>query len=399
MLMKLDFNSEALLRLLTILGEYSTYYPRIVGGSVRDKLLNLPITDIDINIDLLPEEVISVLTNHNVKVIPTGIEFGTVTAIIEGETFEITTLREDIQNDGRWPVVKYCKDFYLDAARRDFTINAMSYCVKDGKLYDYFGGLKHLHQQKLIFIGDAALRIAEDYLRILRFFRFSLRFANIIDVQGYKACCDHAIGLAKISKERLNAEFTKIINCKDARVVDIIEKMKSGGILSIIFPNIEIDLKFINGLYKTSALSSIELSIEAKYSLIYAAENNTEKLQKFFKDFKFSNNQIKKLTNFIKLKTSNDVLTDLHRLWYINYTDIIDYLVFCLCLDLMTQDLYISLMNYFSRKPPQFPVTSEVLISKGYEGAKLGQAIKLLQDKWLLSLCSLNLDDLLKLLK
>jgi poly(A) polymerase len=399
MLSKLDFNSKALMRLLTILGEYSTNFPRIVGGCIRDKLLNLPITDIDINTEILPQEVIKILQIKNIKAIPTGIEFGTVTGIVDGEKFEITTLREDIQNDGRWPVVKYCKDFYLDAARRDFTINALSYCVQENKLYDYFGGLEHLHEKKVIFIGEANERIQEDYLRILRFFRFSMRFASKLDTLGYKACCDNSAGLAKISKERINAEFTKILNYNDYKCVTIIEKMQSGGILNVIFPNISIKLDAFESGLKIMEEKTLQLSIEGKYGLIFANENNYERLIIFFKDFKFSNNQIKKLSIFIKLKISNDVLADLHRLWYIDYRDIADYIIFCFSLNLISDNVFLSLLDYFNQKPPKFPVTSNVLINMGYKEAKLGKAIKFLQDKWLLSLCTISLDDLLKLLK
>ena len=149
---------------------------RFVGGAVRDDLLNLPVSDVDLATRLKPEEVVERLEAAKIRAVPTGIDHGTITAVSSGSPFEITSLRRDVSTDGRRATVAFTDDWQEDAARRDFTINALSADPVTGDIYDYFGGKEDLLARRVRFIGDPLERIAEDHLRILRFFRFHARF-------------------------------------------------------------------------------------------------------------------------------------------------------------------------------------------------------------------------------
>lgn len=190
---------------------------RIVGGAVRDLLTGRAVSDVDVATDFLPQTVIARLRAAGLRAIPTGLAHGTVTALADGGQVEVTTLRQDVETDGRHAVVAFTEDFAVDAARRDFTINAMS-LAPDGTLYDYFGGAEDLAAGRLRFVGDAAVRIAEDYLRILRFFRFFLRYGREAPDQATaSALAAGAPKLTTLSAERLWSETAKILSVADPR--------------------------------------------------------------------------------------------------------------------------------------------------------------------------------------
>src|SRR5436305_15066794 len=185
---------------------------RYVGGAIRDDLLGLPVTDIDLATRIPPDEVIRRLEAAKIKAVPTGIEHGTVTAVRDGHPFEITTLRRDVSTDGRRATVAFTDDWQDDAARRDFTINALSADPVTGELFDYFGGLADLEQRHIRFIGDPLQRIAEDHLRILRFFRFHARFdAGEPEAAALDACTARANDLMALSRERIADEVLKLL--------------------------------------------------------------------------------------------------------------------------------------------------------------------------------------------
>ncbi|MGV6820250.1 MAG: CCA tRNA nucleotidyltransferase [Parvularcula sp.] len=180
---------------------------RFVGGCVRDSLIGLPPgpagrTDIDVATTLLPEETQSCLQAEGIKTIPTGLDHGTVTAVVDHIPIEVTTLRADISTDGRRATVAFTRDWELDAARRDFTINAM-FLTAGGEVIDLVGGREDLAARRVRFIGDAEDRIREDALRILRFMRFSARFAGALDEAGWQACISHRAKILTLSKERI----------------------------------------------------------------------------------------------------------------------------------------------------------------------------------------------------
>ncbi len=207
---------------------------RIVGGAVRDLMAGRPVSDVDIATKLPPEAVTEALKQAGLRAIPTGLAHGTVTALADGGTIEITTLRRDVETDGRHAVVAFTEDFRVDAARRDFTINAMS-LTPDGTVFDYFGGSADLAAGRLRFVGAAAERIAEDYLRILRFFRFHARYGREEpDGETARALIAAAPQLGTLSAERLWAETAKILAVADPR--DVLRLMAALGVLASLLP-------------------------------------------------------------------------------------------------------------------------------------------------------------------
>ncbi|MGE4410142.1 MAG: CCA tRNA nucleotidyltransferase [Sphingobium sp.] len=213
---------------------------RLVGGAVRDGLLHLDVNDIDLATSLSPEEVLQRLGKAGIKAVPTGIAHGTITAIIDHRPVEITTLRRDVSTDGRRATVAYTEDWREDAARRDFTINALYANPLTGEVQDYFGGLEDLAVRRVRFIGDAAARIAEDHLRILRYFRFLARFGSLPpDVEAYRACVDHANSLMALSRERIADEVLKLLALPDPSAVARL--MIDGDILKPVLPEIDRD--------------------------------------------------------------------------------------------------------------------------------------------------------------
>lgn len=209
---------------------------RFVGGCVRDALLNQQIKDTDLATTKLPEEVIKLLEKAGIRVIPTGLKHGTVTAVINKKNFEITTLRRDVSCDGRHADVEFTDDWEEDAARRDFTMNAMSVAY-DGKLYDYFGGQNDLEKHLVCFVGDAGQRCEEDILRILRFFRFNAYYGDMPpDEDGLAACKKYAGKISGLSGERIQAEMIKLLAAENP--ADILAVMQDNGISQHILPEL-----------------------------------------------------------------------------------------------------------------------------------------------------------------
>src|SRR6195952_730321 len=189
---------------------------RVVGGAVRNALLNIPFGDIDIATTALPDEVVRRAKAAGIKSIPTGVEHGTVTLVVDGQPFEVTTLREDIETFGRKAKVAFGRDWIRDAQRRDFTINGLSVDAA-GTVHDHVGGLADIAEKRVRFIGDPGARIAEDYLRILRFFRMHASYgAGEPDRAGYLACMRAQDGLATLSAERVRMEMLKLIVAEGA---------------------------------------------------------------------------------------------------------------------------------------------------------------------------------------
>ncbi len=210
---------------------------RFVGGTVRDELLGIPHADVDLATRLDPVSVMDRLKSTKMKVIPTGIDHGTVTVVSRGQVAEITTLRRDVSTDGRRATVAFTEDWKEDAARRDFTINALSADPLSGEIFDYFGGLSDLETRHIRFIGDPLERIAEDHLRILRFFRFHARFGSgEIDEAALDACTARANDLMALSRERIADELLKLLGLPNpAATVAIMLQRK---ILKPVLPEI-----------------------------------------------------------------------------------------------------------------------------------------------------------------
>ncbi|WP_068116120.1 CCA tRNA nucleotidyltransferase [Tropicimonas marinistellae] len=216
--------------------EAAGYQALYVGGCVRNTLLGFPVADHDLSTDARPDSVIAIMEDAALKVIPTGIDHGTVTVIAGGEPFEITTFRHDIETDGRRAVVHFATDVIEDARRRDFTMNAI-YCDRRGDIVDPLGGIIDLRARRLRFVGQAAERVQEDYLRILRFFRFSAWYADPdqgMDPEALAACAAHLDGLDRISAERIGGEMRKLLAAPDPS--QAVAVMQTTGVLGAILP-------------------------------------------------------------------------------------------------------------------------------------------------------------------
>lgn len=203
---------------------------RIVGGALRDALVGRPVREIDLATTASPDVVIERAQAAGLRTIPTGLAHGTVTVLIDGRAFEVTSLRTDVETDGRHAKVRFGRDFETDALRRDFTINAL-YLARDARLFDFVGGLHDIEAQKVRFIGDPEQRITEDYLRILRFFRFSAEFGREgLDAAGLLASIRKRNGLALLSRERVRAELFKLLCAK--RAPEVVAEMCDAGLLA-----------------------------------------------------------------------------------------------------------------------------------------------------------------------
>jgi len=228
---------RGLRKLLKALGS-SEGLTRYVGGAVRDDLVGLPVSDLDLATRLRPDEVIARLQATNIKTIPTGIDHGTVTAVSDGQTVEITSLRRDVSTDGRRATIAFTDDWREDAARRDFTINALLADPESGEIFDFFGGLDDLQSGHIHFIGEPLERIAEDHLRILRFFRFHARFGSgEPDEPALDACAARANDLMALSRERIADELLKLLGLTDPTATVAI--MLARGILKPVLPEID----------------------------------------------------------------------------------------------------------------------------------------------------------------
>ncbi len=227
-----SLDTQAVLGMLTDAG-HQAY---AVGGCVRNALMEAPVADVDIATSALPEQVVQLAENKGMKAVPTGLEHGTITVVSNGEPYEITTFRKDIDTDGRHAVVAFSENIEDDATRRDFTVNAL-YVEANGTLHDPLCGLADIKARRIRFIEDASQRIEEDYLRILRFFRFTAWYGDQscgFDPDGLAACATHVDGIQALSKERLGAEMKKLLAAPDP--APALAAMAACGVLAKILP-------------------------------------------------------------------------------------------------------------------------------------------------------------------
>ncbi|MCP5384449.1 MAG: CCA tRNA nucleotidyltransferase [Sphingomonadaceae bacterium] len=207
---------------------------RWVGGAVRDTLLDIAVKDVDAATTHLPERVIELCNAAGIRTVPTGIDHGTITAILPDGPVEVTTLRKDVSTDGRRATVAFAEDWQEDAARRDFTINALYAHPETLQISDYFGGLEDLATRRVRFIGDAHERIREDHLRILRYFRFQARFGAELDEEAEAACSELADTLKGLSRERVAMELLNLLALPDP--APTIARMRKLGVLPVVLP-------------------------------------------------------------------------------------------------------------------------------------------------------------------
>ena len=271
----------------------------LVGGCIRDTLSGKEVTDIDFAIDIDPEEVVKTLSNNNIKFYDIGIDYGTVTAVIDSKNYEITSLREDIETDGRHAKVKYTSDIKADSLRRDFTINAI-YANRDGELFDFHNGIDDIENRNLKFIGSANDRVKEDYLRILRYFRFYADFSNFeIDANLKKVFKEGSKNFSKISKERIWSELKKIINQNNS--FKSLSMMNEANILI----EISKDISFIKDYLKISYIENkINKPIDYLLKFSILLESSEYNANNFIEQFPISNEEAENLRTFINLDLS-----------------------------------------------------------------------------------------------
>ncbi|MEO0774613.1 MAG: CCA tRNA nucleotidyltransferase [Pseudomonadota bacterium] len=350
-----------------------------VGGCVRNGLLDHPVSDIDIATDAVPELVMQLAEGAGLRVVPTGIDHGTVTVVADDVPHEVTTFRKDVATDGRRAVVAFSKDIAEDAHRRDFTMNAL-YARADGTVVDPLGGLADLKARRVRFIEDAPTRIKEDYLRILRFFRFHAWFGDAeggLDADGLAACADLAEGIAQLSKERIGAEMIKLLAAPDP--APSVAAMRGASVLAQVLPGADdrllAPLVHLEGAVSPSSLRRLA---------VLGGEDVVDQLR-------LSKSDAKRLD---LLRDEMGATTPAHALGYRYGVEVgHDILLLRAVLSQMPptqQD-----MDDLARGANAvFPVASADLMPE-YEGPALGQKLKALEEAWIASAFQLTKADLL----
>jgi poly(A) polymerase/tRNA nucleotidyltransferase (CCA-adding enzyme) len=354
---------------------------RIAGGAVRDGLAGRAVSDVDFASPLTPDAVLARLRAAGIKAVPTGLAHGTVTAVVAGRGFEITTLRRDVATDGRHAVVAFTDDWEADAARRDFTINAMS-LSRDGVMHDYFGGRADLAAGVVRFVGDARARIAEDYLRILRFFRFFARYATAPDAVAVAAIEASRDGLSRLSAERIWSELKLILAAPDPRAA--LALMHRSGVLALVVAE-GFDLGGLNNLVAANAPVDPLLRVAA----LLAGDAEV-----FASRLKLSNEEFSRLTAlrapFTLSPASPDA--DLRRALADTQPEI---LITASWLAQVTPANWDSLRaRLAATAPPLFPLQGRDLIALGIEpGPRIGQILDAVRAWWLQGGCVADLES------
>lgn len=366
--------------------------PRIVGGAVRDSIIGIDNSDLDLITIFDPKRVTDILTSNKIKVKATGIKYGTVTAILDGYNTQITTLRLDKDCDGRYTNPEFTDDFEVDSKRRDFTINAMSYCPFEEKLYDYNGGYNDILKRRVVFIGEPLLRIEEDYLRILRFFRFSDKFAKNIDKKSLEACVQLKAGLTKLSKERVLMELKKLLespNChKTLRV------MLENNILTEVM-KLDISLDLLDEINEHTEKADICTRFAA---LIY--KNETATLRKELYQMHFAIREIDRIISLLEFRNKNpnpasaslDKIKDVFYHLWVDQTYHDSYMFITEC---WKSEHYEFLCQKMQQKPPIFPVKGNDLLSHGIRGRNIKSALTKMKDAWIASDFRMSKDELM----
>ena len=250
---------------------------RVVGGAVRNAILGEPQGDVDIATTAQPDEVIRRVEAAGFKAVPTGVEHGTVTVVAAGRPFEVTTLREDVETFGRHAKVAFGRDWRRDAERRDFTMNALS-LSRDGTVHDYVGGLDDIEARRVRFIGEPATRIAEDYLRILRFFRFHAAYGEgAPDAQGLAACVASRAGLDQLSRERVRIEVFKLLLARHA--VPTLALMTETGLLEQVLGGVPLLASYANMIKLEAALALAPDAVRRLGALGISVVEDAERLR------------------------------------------------------------------------------------------------------------------------
>ena len=379
---------------------------RVAGGAVRNALMGKPASDVDLCTTVLPEQVLSRLKEAGYKGVPTGIEHGTITAVIEGNAFEVTTLRKDIETDGRHAVVEFGTDWQEDANRRDLTINGL-YCDRVGNVYDYVNGYPDISEKQVRFIGDAAIRIKEDSLRILRFFRFFAWYGEgRPDAAGLKACAQGKDLISGLSVERVWAELKNTFSAPDPGRA--ILWMRTTGILGVVLPESQ--------KWGTDAIPGL-LRLEVQegwkpdplFRLMGMVRPDKKTVEGLSDRLSMSNAEKERLTDWAdSIAPSPDTsLSDLERqIYHANKQGMLDAMrleaVHLLGRDDEARALALLKLAKHCEEwvKPKFPLQGHDLAELGMSsGPEMGKQLKALEAKWVESGFSLSKQTLLETIK
>ena len=359
---------------------------RYVGGCIRKIIKKEEVDDIDLATNLIPTEVCDALKKNNINFYETGIDHGTITAIIGDQKYEITSLRKDVSTDGRHAKVQYSLDWKEDSNRRDFSINAI-YSDKDGNLFDPHNGKKDLESGTVKFIGNPEERIQEDYLRILRYLRFFLNYSNNKhELEIFRTIKRNIGGISKLSSERLIEELKKLT--KSDGFIKLFKDKESLELIEIIFPQ----LKNLQSFKKLNAYAQKNLSkIDFILLISLLIIDGTDNADYFLYKFKISNKdqkRIKFVDNFYKQKVNINYFTEknLNKIFYFNgrqaVTDIISFKLF---ISKKLEKKLVKLLDFYNNKTlPTLPVGANILMSKYNipEGKVLGNKLKMIEEIW-----------------
>ena len=365
---------------------------RFVGGCVRNTLMSRPVDDIDIATQLKPEETLAARETAKIRAIPTGIEHGTVTAVMDGEPFEITSLRRDVETDGRRAVVAFTEDWAEDAQRRDFRMNAL-YAAPNGEVFDPVGGgYDDALAGRVIFIGDADARLREDYLRILRFFRFNAWYGAEIDVDGLAACARQKQGLEKIARERIWKELKKLLAAPTPRRA--VQAMGEAGVLDEILPEHH-GLDVLHNLELTEQLTGVQP--DSMLRLQALLPRSAPAVQQTQGALRLSNEEASRLTTWAADNLPEPVGMNGRELratlyWH-GKQAVVDRAM------LAGADIRDLLAAVRAWHPPDFPIGGDDALAIGLKGKAIGAALSRVARIWADSDFDLDREALLKLLE
>tara|TARA_Y100000389_G_scaffold163372_1_gene166609 strand:+ start:2627 stop:3856 length:1230 start_codon:yes stop_codon:yes gene_type:complete len=371
---------------------------RLVGGAVRNMLLKKTVKDYDFATIYKPTEIINILRQNNIKFIDLAQKFGTIIAVINNKNFEITTLRQDFSHDGRHCKVNFSNDYIQDASRRDFTINAL-YLDQNGVLYDYFSSLKDLKTQNIQFIGNSDQRISEDYLRILRFFRFSAIYGKNINQQNLKSCIKFQNHLNNLSKSRIREEFIKIITAdKINNIIAILTILQKHNFTNILF-NCPVNINNIKKLHNLTNKINYQINKELILACFFINNNfNLKQLQ-------FNLNLTKLETKYLNFfyKNLNTPLINKKDIAILasNNSEIkflLDFYIFRQIIDVneIAIDHLKEMLDFLNKSMVAIlPINGNDITNLGFKNNEVGQILKQCKLTWLMSDFKLDYQELL----
>lgn len=367
------------------------YEIRYVGGCVRDALVGYKVQDIDFATTSIPTETQRILKENNIYYYNSGLKHGTISAVFNKISYEITSLRHDLECDGRYAIVEYTNNWQCDAARRDFTFNAL-YMDEKGKIYDYFNGIEDLKNGRLIFIGDAQSRITEDYLRILRALRFYDRYGQIdIDQDTKNILYKNASYLEKLSGERIQQEIIRLF--KDIKNIRTLELMNELDLSFYVFYKTKLNFFYLNNLFEFEINDPwLRLGIILRYNQIAPTL--------IYKNWHLSNVHYTLLKEIFNLQINKDFLDYLNKYFFL-YFKIKDICLICAYLEnIINKDQLKNLFQEWNKKEPlKLPINNQDLINLGFKGKEIGVNIRKAMEIWLENNCLLGKEYIIKLLK